>query len=96
MTRQEVLNRFKKYKQQNAQKYGIRQLGIFGSFARSQEQPDSDLDICIQTTIPNPFTIVHIKEDLESLFHLHVDIVRIRDHMNSYLKERINKEGIYV
>ncbi|HLP59006.1 MAG TPA: nucleotidyltransferase domain-containing protein [Candidatus Deferrimicrobium sp.] len=96
MTRQEVLDQLKQYKQQNAQKYGIRQLGIFGSFARSQEKPGSDLDICIQTAIPNPFTIVHIKEDLESLFRLHVDIVRIREHMNSYLKERIKKESIYV
>jgi predicted nucleotidyltransferase len=43
-----------------------------------------------------PYFIVRIKEDLENLFHLHVDIVRIREKMNSYLKERIKKESIYV
>ncbi|HLP45278.1 MAG TPA: nucleotidyltransferase domain-containing protein [Candidatus Kapabacteria bacterium] len=96
MNQEEVLNRLKQYKRQYAQKYGILQLGIFGSFARSQEQSTSDLDICIQTDTPNPFSIVRIKEDLENLFHLHVDIVRIRARMNSYLKERIDKEGIYV
>jgi predicted nucleotidyltransferase len=96
MNRQEILSQLKQYKKQYAKKYGILQLGIFGSFARSQEQATSDLDICIQTDVPNPYTIVHIKEELEGLFHLHVDIVRVREQMNSYLKERIKKEGIYV
>jgi len=96
MNRELILEQLKQYKKQYAKKYGILQLGIFGSVARSQEQATSDLDICIKTDIPNPFTIVRIKEDLENLFHLHVDIVRIREKMNSYLKERIKKESIYV
>jgi predicted nucleotidyltransferase len=96
MNRQEILKQLKQYKEESAKKYGILQLGIFGSVARGQERETSDIDICIKTEIPNPFTIVHIKEELESLFHVHVDIVRIRDKMNSYLKECIEKEGIYV
>jgi hypothetical protein len=96
MKKQEILAQLKQYKKQNAKKYGILQLGIFGSIARSQEQATSDIDICIKTAAPNPFNIVRIKEDLESLFHLQVDIVRIREKMNSYLKERIKNEGIYV
>ena len=86
----------KKYKEQNASKYGILQIGIFGSVAREEEKEGSDVDICIKTQSPNPFIIVHIKEELEELFHAHVDIVRMRETMNAYLKERINKEAIYV
>lgn len=96
MDKQEILKQLGQYKRQYAKKYGILQLGVFGSVARSQEKPTSDIDICIKTEIPNPFTIVRIKEDLEKLFHVHVDIVRIREKMNSFLKERINIESIYV
>jgi predicted nucleotidyltransferase len=42
------------------------------------------------------FALVHIKEDLQSLFGCNVDIVRLRDHMDSFLRNRIEKEGIYV
>ena len=42
------------------------------------------------------FALVHIKEDLQSLFDCNVDIVRLRDHMDSFLRNRIEKEGIYV
>ncbi|MCC6324301.1 MAG: nucleotidyltransferase, partial [Candidatus Brocadia sp.] len=42
-----------------------------------------------------PFAIVHIKEEIESRIRKHVDIVRIREKMNPFLRERIEKEGIY-
>jgi uncharacterized protein len=71
-------------------------LGIFGSVARDEARKDSDLDICIKTTTPDPFILVHIKKDIEKLIHLKVDIVRIREKMNPLLKSRIEKEGVYV
>lgn len=96
MRRNEILTILGRYKSQYAEKYGIRSLGIFGSVARDQSRDDSDLDICVTTTTPNPFVLAHIKEDLEQIIHRRVDIVRIREHMNPFLKERIDREGIYV
>jgi predicted nucleotidyltransferase len=96
MNRTEILSILRKYKRNNAGKYGIIELGIFGSTARGDAGFDSDVDICIKTNTPNPFFLVHIKEDLEGLINRHVDIVRVRDRMNPYLRERIEKEGRYV
>lgn len=96
MSKHGILELLKKYKEDNSSKYGINQIGIYGSVSRGQEKPDSDIDIFIQTEIPNPFIIVSIKEELETIFHKHVDIVRLRNNMNQYLKERIEKEGIHV
>ncbi len=37
-----------------------------------------------------------IKNDLEELLGCSVDLVRLRDKMDDFLKQRIMKEGIYV
>ena len=42
------------------------------------------------------FGLVAIKEDIEEYFHTKVDIVQLRDRMNTLLKQRIEKEAIYV
>jgi len=96
MQRDEILDLLREYKDLFGDKYGILALGLFGSFARNEAQVDSDVDICIRTTTPNPFNLVHIKEDLEKQFVHPVDIIRIRDHMNPDLKERIEREAQYV
>jgi len=44
-------------------------IGIFSSVARDEATESSDIDICIQTKIPNMFMLVHIKEELQNLFH---------------------------
>ena len=71
-------------------------IGIFGSVARGEQTENSDVDVYLETSKPNMFALVHIKEDLQSLFGCNVDIVRLRDQMDSLLRNRIEKEGIYV
>jgi uncharacterized protein len=94
--RDDIIAFLRDFKSRNAEKYGILSLGIFGSVARGEIRDDSDVDIYIGTRTPDPFIIVHIKEDIENRLHRRVDIVRLRDRMNPFLRGRIEKEGIYV
>ncbi|WP_297483380.1 nucleotidyltransferase domain-containing protein [Sulfurimonas sp.] len=96
MNRDYALNLLAQYKKNNDSKYGIENIGIFGSVARNEATEASDVDICIQTKTPDMFMLVHIKEDLQNIFHKSVDIVRLREKMNPHLKKRIEKEAIYV
>ena len=96
MNRDYILSLLAQYKQNNHDKYGIENIGIFGSVARGEATESSDVDICIETKTPDMFMLVHIKEELQNLFHKSVDIVRLRERMNPYLKKRIEKEAIYV
>lgn len=96
MDREYVLKLLSQYKQKNLNKYRIENIGIFGSVARGEATESSDLDIFIKTNTPDMFMLVHLKEDLQNLFHKNVDIVRLRERMNPYLKKRIEKEAIYV
>jgi len=96
MKRDDILAILREFKRDYAEKYGILEIGVFGSTARDEAREDSDVDICIETKTPNPFALVHIKEDIEQMVRKHVDIVRVREKMNPYLRERIKKECRYV
>lgn len=96
MSLEEILAVLRTYKLSFAEKYGILELGVFGSVARNEATAQSDVDICIKMKTPDAFSIVHIKEDIEKLMHKHVDIVRVRGKMNPYLKSRLEKEALYV
>ncbi len=96
MNKSNLLDKLKSYKDDNKQKYGILSIGVFGSFARNQATESSDVDIVVRIETPDPFILVHIKEDLEEQLHMPVDIVRLREKMNPFLRSRIEKEALYV
>jgi uncharacterized protein len=96
MNKDEIIEILRTFKRNFADRYGIVALGVFGSVARGQSRDDSDVDVCIKTAVPDPFLLVHIKEDIEKRVHRRVDIVRVREKMNPFLKERIERDAIYV
>ena len=96
MDHRSVLQLLSNYKRTRGPHLGIRSLGIFGSMARDQAAPASDVDIVVQLETPDPYILVHIREELEAVLHLPVDIVRYRERMNPFLKARIDREGKYV
>lgn len=92
----EILTILKDYKSTAYQKYGLTKIGIFGSVARGQQTEDSDVDVCYEGKAPSLITLELIQTDLENLFGSKVDLVRVREHMNHTLRDRIQKEGIYI
>ena len=96
MTRKEIINILKNFKAQNKQKYLIRNIGLFGSVARSTSTEISDIDVFVELEKQDLFNIIGIKQDLEERFKTNVDVVSYRARMNSFLKKRIEEEGIYV
>ena len=71
-------------------------IGIFGSFARDEATDASDVDVVVVLQIPDPYRMVHLKEELEQALGRPVDLLRYRQSMNQFLKERIDQEGLYV
>ncbi len=92
----EYLALLRQYMQQYADRYGIIRLGIFGSVARGEQHEGSDVDICFESSsTPTLFTLARIKYELESLLGSPVDLVRLRDRMDEYLRRDIEKEALY-
>jgi predicted nucleotidyltransferase len=96
MNRANILYALQKYKEQSAEKYGILQLGVFGSAAREQMTENSDIDVIVNLQEQDLFALVGIKQELEDYFHVQVDVISYRPRMDSFLKERIDKEAVYV
>ena len=63
----EVIMLLKKFKSESASKYGIMSLGLFGSFARNQQQETSDVDAFVTLKESDFFVLERIKEELENL-----------------------------
>lgn len=95
MPRETILAILSDHLQELASRYGCTRLGIFGSAARGQATDTSDIDIIVEMP-PDLFQLVGLKQELELLLNRPVDIVRYRQQMNSFLRERIDKEAIYV
>ena len=92
----EILNLLSLYKPTAQQKYGMTRIGIFGSVARGEQTADSDVDVCYEGQAPSLLTLDMIQTELEQLLDCKVDLVRVRDNMNSLLRQRILRDGIYV
>ena len=96
MSREEILEILKTFKKECAEKYGITSLGLFGSAAREENQADSDVDVVVKLKKQDLFHLIGIKQDLEETLHTHVDVISYRDTMNAFLKNRIDRESLYV
>lgn len=96
MNTSDVLNILRRFKAEFASKYGIKTLGIFGSFARNQQKETSDIDVVVTLKDPDYFTLVAIQEELEKLTKYKVDVVNFRETLRESFKTNILKDAIFV
>jgi len=94
-TTQEYIEALRCYKAEKSEQYGISRIGIFGSVARGEQDGDSDVDVCVELKKPSLFTLVHIRDELQALFGRQVDIVRLRQDMDSMLRRSILEDAVY-
>jgi uncharacterized protein len=68
----------------------------FGSYAHNAPTAASDGDIAFDTDAPNLLMTVMMKQDLEELPGCPVDVLQLQGLTNRLLKERIEREAVYV
>jgi len=85
----EIKNILEKHKTELKTKYGIKEIGIFGSYLREEQKEKSDLDVLIEFEPDAKMDLikfVELEEHLSNLLEIKVDLV-----MKSGLKPRIGK-----
>ncbi len=76
--------------------YGVAQLGVFGSFARGQQQEESDLDLLVEFTRPVGFvSFIKLEKHLQEMLGRRVDLVT-KKALKPYIGEHILAEVRYV
>lgn len=95
-TREQYMHLLSGFQKNRGSAYGIIRIGIFGSVAKGEQKEGSDVDIYYEGEPLSLFRIVALKEELEILLESKVDLVRIRESMNTVLKKSILNNGIYV
>ncbi len=92
-TKEEILNVLEREKD-NIRQYGVRRLGLFGSYARGEATEGSDLDFVVEFERKTFDGYMDLREFLESTFHCPIDLV-MADAVKPALRQPIVNEAIY-
>ena len=83
-------------KQEFIQKYNLTYIGVFGSYARREENPASDVDILVEfSVIPTYFKFLELEEELEKILDKKVDLIT-KAGLKPLIKDKIIKETVYI
>ncbi len=76
--------------------YRVKEIGIFGSYVRGEQQEKSDLDVLVEFEQPvSLLWMVKVENYLSELLGIKVDLVPKKD-VRYELKERIIKEAVFL
>ncbi|MCX8027835.1 MAG: nucleotidyltransferase family protein [Thermodesulfovibrionales bacterium] len=85
-----------KHKSEIQEKYGVKKIGIFGSFVRGQQRRQSDIDILVEYfETPDIFLMIDLEDHLTKILKKKVELVR-KEAIRPELKDIISKEVIYI
>lgn len=91
-----IIKKLKELKPELEKNYNITELGVFGSFVRNEQTPQSDIDILVDykkgTSI---LTLGGLQYMLSELFNAKVDLV-MKKTLRKKIGEQILSEVIYV
>ena len=102
-TLEEVKNILAENKEGLKEKFKVRLLGIFGSYARNEQREDSDLDLLIAFEDEKSIggfefigRMMDLEEFLENILGIKVHLSTERQAMNSNKWEYVKRDLIYV
>lgn len=91
MRRTEVLSKLQTQSATIRAQYGVRHMAVFGSHARDEARPGSDVDILVDFNGPATFDgYMNLKFYLEDLLGCSVDLVTqkaVRPELRSYIEK---------
>jgi len=91
----ELLATIKAHKQILKERYNVNEIGVFGSFVRSEQTTESDVDILVDFfEVPDLLDFINLERYLQRVLRKKVDLVR-KPVVRKELRERILNEVVY-
>ena len=78
------------------EKFRVKKIGIFGSYARGEQRKKSDIDMLVEFyEEPSLFEFIRLERFLKSILKVKVDLV-MKDSLKPYIGKHILDEVIYL
>jgi len=98
MDNKKIIDFLKNHKKDFRERFNIKTLGVFGSFARNEAQDASDIDLIVEFD-DNTSNIFEKKQEIKALlgneFNREIDICNLR-YIKPFLKDHILNQALYV
>jgi predicted nucleotidyltransferase len=94
-TLQDIRITLNKHKSDLLNKYPIKSMAIFGSFARNEQTDDSDLDLMVEFNDKIGIRFIDLADELEDYIGIRVDLVSRKGLKDRYFRA-IKSELVYV
>ncbi|MBQ0024924.1 MAG: nucleotidyltransferase domain-containing protein [Bacteroidales bacterium] len=95
-TRDQIIVLLRTFKNENAEKFGIERMSLFGSVARGEHNENSDVDLLIKFKSPSLYLYADLSNTLETILGMKVDIVSESARKRPGFIEEISKDLIYL
>ena len=84
------------HKEELNQKYGVKELGVFGSCVKNEQHETSDVDLLVEfDEAIDLFTFVNLKNYLSDLLNVNVDLV-MKKALKPKIGQRILREVVEI
>ena len=91
---EEIERILKNNKPELKSKFKVKKVGIFGSYIHGEQTKISDIDLLVELSEPIGWELIDLKEYLENILGVKVDVVTI-NALKPQLKDIILNEVVY-
>jgi len=94
-----VIDILREHEREIRERYGVKRIGVFGSYVRGEEKETSDVDILVEFEKPTFDNFIDLAFYLEELFGKRVDLLTLEGVKGIRIKEiakEIMESVIYV
>ncbi len=96
ITREEIIRQLNSRQSEIQQRFGVKSLALFGSVARGEIHPDSDVDLLVEfDRSVGLFGLFALQDYLEGLLGCKVDI-GTKESLKPRIRETVLREMVYV
>ncbi len=92
----DVIEKLRQFKETRGEQFRLTALGVFGSVARGEADPESDIDVVFDAERPNYFLTAEMLGELERALGRRVDVTRIHDGLPQRFANNIRRDAKYV
>ena len=95
MNKNKILQTLKQHKSYITENFSVTKIGLFGSYAKDKQKPDSDIDFYVEFEHKSFDNLAGLWVYLEELYHNKIDIIHKHKGSNKIIIKKIQEEVVY-